>query len=285
MQEVTLQSATIATTDRQRQQLYDNLLKILSDLQSINSAAALIQQEGAGTYGDATNIPQIVVDSNGNITGITNIPIVIAPAFITAVADTLSITLTETAGTLTADLRKQNSTTVNLSVDAGGLKADVTSVPIAKIGTPDVDTLQEYIDCTGSAGYFSGGTITNAGGGSVDIAAGKGLIRATTTNTDPLYSFEWVAFPGVAIPADTARYVFIDYNGGAPTYVLSASEFDEDVNKILIGVAINEGGTIESVFNVGVRLDESIGQAGRYLRRVDGISRDKKKGGLIKLFR
>ena len=132
MKKVKLKSDTIATTDKQKQQLYDSLLKIVLDLQNLNSAASLIQQQGAGTYGSAANIPQIVVDSNGNITSITNIPIVIPAAYITSVLDTNTIDLGVALGVLTADVRTQNTTTINLSSDAAGLMAALASTNISQ---------------------------------------------------------------------------------------------------------------------------------------------------------
>ncbi|KKK47650.1 hypothetical protein LCGC14_3153080, partial [marine sediment metagenome] len=76
------------------------------------------------------------------------------------------------------------------------------------------------------------------------------------------------------------REFYVEYNGGSPQVIVSSSEFDEAPDKIKIGVASNEDGTMH-LFNLGVRLDESIGQAGRFIRRVFGVSRDARRGGLI----
>lgn len=152
---------------------------------------------------------------------------------------------------------------------------------ISVLGSPSVNTQQEYINSVGSAGYFGGGIISDAGSGSINISAGSGFIRTTPTQTDPLLSFEWPAFTGIPIPTDTYRYIYISYNSGSPTYVLSASEFDESADNIILGVAVNESNTIISAENFGVRLEESIGQAGRFIRRVLSVSRDIRRGGLI----
>lgn len=153
---------------------------------------------------------------------------------------------------------------------------------ISVLGSPSVNTQQEYINSVGSAGYFGGGMTSNAStSGQINISAGSGFIRATTTETDPLLSFEWPIFSGIAIPSGTARYVYIAYNSGSPIYELSTSEFEEETDKIIIGSAVNEGGLIISVVNFGVRLQESIGYAGRFIRRVLSVSRDIRRGGLI----
>jgi len=180
------------------------------------------------------------------------------------------------------------SGTDELYVNEAGVSKKVTASQMADfasqisvLGSPAVNTQQEYNNTVGSAGFFNMGMISDAGSGSINISAGSGMIRATTTHTDPLLSFEWSAFSGIAIPSGTARYVYISYGSGSPTYELSTSEFEEEADKILIGSAVNEGGLIISVVNFGVRLNESIGQAGRFIRRTMGISRDIRHGGLI----
>lgn len=146
------------------------------------------------------------------------------------------------------------------------------------VGSPTIKTLQGYIDSTGSSGFFNGGEITDGIAGTINIAEGEGFIRNTASSIAPLLSFKWLAVVSLAIPIDTAQYIFVS-NAGVIS--IDPSEFLEEENKILIGVAVNEGGTIVSHFNLGVRLDESIAKAGQYIRRTHGIVRDNRRGGLI----
>lgn len=155
---------------------------------------------------------------------------------------------------------------------------DASLVDIAVLGTPTVDQVQEYIDNVGSSGFFLGGIISDGGSGTIDITAGQGFIRQSADDNAPLLSFVWDAVTGMAVPSDTTRYIFVDDTG---VVSLNASEFIEAQDNIMIGVVTDEGGAISHVFNLGVRLQESIGQAGRFVRRVFGISRDQRKGGLI----
>ncbi len=145
-------------------------------------------------------------------------------------------------------------------------------------GSPTVDQIEERYDNIGSSGYFTGGILSDGGLGTLDITAGEGFIRATADDNAPLLSFSWDAVTGMAIPDDTTQYVFVDDNG---VVSINASEFIEEVDKIMIGVVTDEAGAISHTFNLGVRLEESIGQAGRFIRRVLGVSRDIRKGGLI----
>ncbi len=180
-----------------------------------------------------------------------------------------------TALTIAADV--VNDTHIDWGTGANQVSA--ADVPIATgVGAPTVDQIQEYLDSTGSSGFCVGGELSDGGSGTLDVAAGEGFIRASASSTAPILSFKWSASAGIAVADDTTQYVFVDDTG---TIVLSTNEFLEAEDMILIGVVTDEGGVIEAVFNLGVRLDESVGQAGRYARRTDSIKRDVRRGGLI----
>lgn len=162
--------------------------------------------------------------------------------------------------------------------------ANITGVSAANVsiatggGSPTIDQVQEYFDNTGSSGYFTGGTLSDGGAGTLDVAAGEGFIRTTNDDNAELQSFKWSASSTIAVTDDTTQYVYVDDSG---VISLSTSEFLETPDKILIGVVTDEGAAIESVFQLGVRLEEGIGQAGRFMRGVHGIVRNKRVGGLI----
>ena len=168
--------------------------------------------------------------------------------------------------------------TVGLTDTASGASGAGLIGIVTGVGSPTVDRIQEYLNNTGSSGFFTGGVLSDGGSGTIDITAGEGFIRTTADDNAELVSFTWDAVNGMVIPNDTTRYVFVDDTG---TISLSASEFTEAVDNIMLGVVTDEGGVISHTFNLGVRLEESIGQAGRFIRRVLGVSRDIRKGGLI----
>ncbi len=173
----------------------------------------------------------------------------------------------------------------NLSVEGnttsneffGDIEADFVKIALGS-GSPTIDQMQEYLDNTGSSGFFEGGDLTDGGAGTVDIASGSGFIRTTTDENSELQSFKWSASSGVAVTDNTTQYVYVDDSG---VISLSTNEFLEASDLIKIGVVTDEGGVIESTFKLGVRLEESIAEAGRFIRRVEGISRDVRRGGLI----
>lgn len=159
----------------------------------------------------------------------------------------------------------------------GNISADFVKIALGG-GSPTVDQLQEYLDNTGSSGFFVGGDLSDGGSGTVDISAGSGFIRTTNDPNAELQSFKWDAVSGMAVPDNTTQYVYVDNTG---TISLSTNEFLEAPNKIKIGVATDEGGSTIHTFKLGVRLEEGIGEAGRFIRRVHGIERNNRLGGLI----
>ncbi len=175
-----------------------------------------------------------------------------------------------------------DATVTEATLDTIYLRQDSVSaadIPIALgTGSPTVDQLQEYFDNTGSSGFFTGGVLSDGGSGTLDVAAGEGFIRTTNDDNAPLLSFKWSASAGIAVPDNTTQYVYVDDAG---TISLSTDEFLEKPDKIQIGVVTDEAGSTIHIFQLGVRLEESIGAAGRFIRRVHGISRNNRLGGLI----
>jgi len=169
-----------------------------------------------------------------------------------------------------------NDTLIHLDGD-GNLSAENVTIALGE-GDPSVTQLQQYFDNTGSSGYFTGGELSDSGACTIDVAEGQGFVRETDDDNAALLSFAWEGVSDLEIPDDSTRYVFVDCNGNIS---LDADEFVEAVDNIIIGVVTCESGSIESVFNLGVRLEESIGQAGRFIRRVHSIVRDIRKGGLV----
>lgn len=117
-------------------------------------------------------------------------------------------------------------------------------VDMAVLGTPTYTTAQHMQDVFHSSGWVSGGAVTDAGSGNIDIAAGTGLIRATDSAVAQLLFFNWAQSTGNAIPANTVRYVGIEYNAGTPQVVIKTTDsFDSNADFIL-AIVINEAGTL-----------------------------------------
>ncbi len=199
-------------------------------------------------------------------------------AWIAGAAGVITVT-DDSDGTVTIDVAANGIDDTHIDWGSGANQVNAGDVPIALgVGSPTIDTIQEYFDNVGSSGYFTGGLISDAGSGTIDITAGEGFIRTTADDNVPLVSFKWSASLGLAIPINTTQYVFVSDTG---VISLNTDEFHESVDNIMLGVVTDEGGAISHAFNLGVRLEESIGQMGRYIRHVDSVVRNRRKGGLL----
>lgn len=169
--------------------------------------------------------------------------------------------------------------TAEVDWGSSATQIDSDDLPI-KLGTgsPTVTDLEAYINNTGSSGFFTGGELSDGGAGTLNVAAGQGSIRTTADDNAQLVSFAWSASSTIAVTDNTTQYVFVDDAG---TITLNSNEFLEAQDNLLLGLVTDEAGVIESVYNLGVRLEESIGQAGRFLRRTQSVTYDLRRGGLV----
>lgn len=111
---------------------------------------------------------------------------VTSPNYIDSVADTNTVALDVTDAELTADVRYQNSTDINLSEDAGGFKAEFVSHDVSQF--------------TNDADYFVNGEALDNGTTAVTQAEGDNSTKvATTAYSDerPIYlnrgkRWEWL---------------------------------------------------------------------------------------------
>ena len=124
----------------------------------------------------------------------------------------------------------------------GGLSAiSSSSINVATLDDPSIHTIQDFIDYGKSAGYFEGGEFTDNGDGTIDIAAGKGMIRASDDDTGELLMFEWDAKSNLTLTDNSENYIYIDYNSGSPDVVASTSLPSDHNSKILLGMVYRKG--------------------------------------------
>lgn len=98
------------------------------------------------------------------------------------------------------------------------------ALQMARVSGSTYYTIQHLMSLLHFSGLISGGAVTDAGGETIDVAAGTGTIRATDSDVAELLFFNWAASAGIAVPTDTTRYVGIEYNSGSPQVVLKTSE-------------------------------------------------------------
>lgn len=117
----------------------------------------------------------------------------------------------------------------------------------SRIGNSTYSNTQNLMNLVASPGITSGGTLattTNA----ASLAALTGFIRATDDNTSTISFFDAIASSSIGVPANTTRYVGIEYNGGTPRATSSASRsiFDLDTS-FPAGTVVNDGSNVYAI--------------------------------------
>ena len=116
-----------------------------------------------------------------------------------------------------------------------------TQIEVSEIGTSTYDDVQDWINNTQSSGYFSGGTITDAGSGEIDVAAGSGFIRASNSGIAEVKSFDWAASSGITLTDHVTNYVYVDYNAGSPVVGVDTTKGVNSRTKFYLGKVFREG--------------------------------------------
>lgn len=119
-----------------------------------------------------------------------------------------------------------------------GKAGDVLLERLGSTATRDLQHMQNVIHSTG---WISGGLVTDNGDGTIAVATGTGVIRATDDNTDVLYFTDWAADTSISLTDDSINYIYIDYNAGTPIPVASTTEPTEYQTKIMLARIFRNG--------------------------------------------
>jgi hypothetical protein len=153
------------------------------------------------------------------------------------------------------------------------------NVTVNNIGGATYTTLQDMMNLLWSAGCLTGGTVTDAGGGNVDVAGGTGLIRDTDSRIASLFFFDFPASAGIAIPVDSTRYLGVEYNAGSPQVVVKTTDTWNYNTEFPIAEVFNEGGILHIHNDCWVMGDDLQRIAERFSQTAPFV-RDEDLGGL-----
>ncbi len=155
-----------------------------------------------------------------------------------------------------------------------------TLMGMASISGSTFSTVQDMQNIFHSSGRATGGVVTDNGNDTIAVTAGAGTIKATVGTTSEILFFDWAANASMSVPADTTRFVGVEYNAGSPQLVVRTSDnFDSDTDFVLASL-VNEASTIhisEEEHNVGDHANKMI----RRLFDTSPFARDNRNGGLI----
>ncbi len=132
----------------------------------------------------------------------------------------------------------------------------ITGVAITGLTSADIEmaiiagatytTVQDMQNVFHSAGWVSGGGITDDADGTITVAAGTGLIRATDTAVAEIVFTDWAAEAGanVALADNDISWVYVEYNAGSPQVVAVTTERTDYNTNILLGSIQRTGTTL-----------------------------------------
>jgi hypothetical protein len=187
-----------------------------------------------------------------------------------------------------ADVATLN-TRVDQDVTSGAaptlLGTNITALPldnttITKIAGATYGSGQDALQTFGHAGIISGGVLTDAGSANLDISAGQGFIRSTDAGFGELFSCDWAASNGNAIPTDTIRYVGVEYNAGSPQVIISSTNNFNHHTTFRLGTVVNESDTLHILTNPQKARDAGADMMER-IYETEPFKRADRLGGLI----
>ncbi|KKM88653.1 hypothetical protein LCGC14_1256550, partial [marine sediment metagenome] len=123
---------------------------------------------------------------------------------------------------------------------------DIGSANLARIAGSTYSTIQHLQDIFHSAGWTSGGGITDDADGTITVGAGTGLIRATDSAVAQILFFDWASEAGanVNLADNDISYIYAEYNAGSPQVVARITESTDFNTDILLAVISREGTTL-----------------------------------------
>ena len=160
----------------------------------------------------------------------------------------------------------------------GSMDADEILLP--RVTGSTYDDVEDANTLFGSAGWFSGGVISDAGGETINVTAGTGVLRSGASALTQLLFFDWGASNGLAIATDTVRYIGVEWNGGSPQVTVRNSDNFNHFTDFDLAIVVNDGGTLYIAQHEHHAGDTSHNIIER-LHQTDHIERDNEEAGLL----
>lgn len=155
-----------------------------------------------------------------------------------------------------------------------------SEIDIPILSTSTNKDLETFMTLKMSAGRFTGGAVSDAGSGNVLVAKGTGLLRVSNSDTARLISIDWPAVT-LAIPTNSVRHVFVEYNSGTPRAVLSATDDPNLHDEFPLASIVREEDTTLHLENDPEDINNVIGHILRRFYKTRPLERDERLGGLI----
>lgn len=134
-----------------------------------------------------------------------------------------------------------------------------------------------------SAGYYSGGAVTDNLDGKVNVAAGFGFFRISNSPTAKLEYLGWSSASAVVLTDNSSNYIYIDYNAGTPIVAVTTNGDlirDNENDKFEISEVYREGNDLQ-IDSHRQYANDAISRFQKYVYDLNRIQRANAKGGLI----
>lgn len=141
---------------------------------------------------------------------------------------------------------------------------------MSTLGSPTYESLQDWMNTTQSSGKISGGGFTDNADGSMTVAAGIGLIRATNSALAEVMFFDWAEDATVSLTDASTNYIIVDYSSGTPAISSTVTKTDgNNRDVILLGKVYRDGTTLHFV-EAGMYIAELARSVLVYLNNING---------------
>jgi hypothetical protein len=144
-----------------------------------------------------------------------------------------------------------------------------SQINVSQCGVPTYKTVQDWMNTTQASGIISGGGFTSNGDGSLTVAAGQGIIRATNSDIAEACFFDWSENDTISLVDNQTNYIYVDYNSGAAIVGSETTKTANNRTKIFLGKVFREGNNLDLI-EAGMVLSEATKRILTYLTTVFG---------------
>lgn len=140
-------------------------------------------------------------------------------------------------------------------------------------------SLQDLFNIGFSAGWVSGGVITDNADGTIAVTGGTGVVRDANNESAPLYMFDWAADDPISLTDNSWNYIIVCYNAGSPQ--LDVILTDPNENNCFELYEVYRNGNTLTIEDHKHRSVNVPGKVQEWVYDVFGISRGGRSGLLL----
>ena len=164
-------------------------------------------------------------------------------------ASAITTTLINATAVTATKIAPDAITTTKIATSAVDLSSQVVGelpasrLTFLKIGSPTYDNAQDWINIVQSASVIDGFALSKDRlSYQLDVTSGSGLIKITDSPIGVTKPFDIGTTENVTLTDNSMNYIYIDYNGGTPVVVATATRANIEINRhCVIGRCYKDG--------------------------------------------